>query len=588
MRKIFILILLLVLIPSVYANYSISTSNNIRYSNDTRLSMVGVPASSYVIIKTITVNDNYTGSLRTYQEIELDSYVGTYCLIINVFGVNSTEECSSGSFDIGYTTHDFTFTNMPNGSVITWYAKKSSAGYAFIQNVRLLFDYSPISFSYLSPTNSSSVTNPVSISWEETPFDMGYTYQISTSSDFSLPILTTTYTPSLPISTVVLPSLSYNTYYWRVKNVTGVYNPYQVFTLTPAFVQGYLNLSVYDEVTELPILNYSVLIYNNTNSFTVNSNLISGYINLTNITGNSIYMVKVINSSYAIRYAILNSPNTIKIYIPPLTSTIDTVTFSQLDYTGDYPSSASYVVITKAGDKLISSGFWSAEATNTVYLIRDTDYTISVFSNDGLHSKVWGNYKAIGSTVANIAIMDLGVNSSQYVNYGYTTEWNTTGLTITWITTVGFLTNLFINIEDSTGINVYNINTSVASGSILINLPDTVNGSYVGYIEFNDPSNGHTFIHKYGKNAIPASQWGYGSFIMPDWFKNAISWFIVMLFGGSFVYIHRGIGAILTGIIIILLWYWDFLTISETFIGFIAGITILVIIYHLDSARRER
>ena len=81
--------------------------------------------------------------------------------------------------------------------------------------------------------------------------------------------------------------------------------------------------------------------------------------------------------------------------------------------------------------------------------------------------------------------------------------------------------------------------------------------------------------------------WSYGSFVMPAWVYNTFSIFMLLMVAGIFGAYHRGEGAIITGFIALFFGYIGWLTTFGATMGFLSGLVVFAVLYHLESKRRQ-
>lgn len=451
------------------------------------------------------------------------------------------------------------------------------------------------SLQLLTPANASTVAADATLQWHESPSNPVYSYQISTDHQFINIIESGTGATDANGTTSATVTLSEGTvYYWKAKNATGSYVDWWTFTTSVApEIPGWLDVKVWDERNNTAVTTFDVQLYNSTTVLTKAA--AAGWANFTSaeVAGGE-YLVRVVpNASYASRSILVTSPTNVTVYVPSTTYTIDTIAFYLLDYTNYFPWANSYMVISK-NSTTVHSAYFDADAKVATYLIRGDSYTITVYNPENSKLQQWGNYISTGSGNVEVVLMDLGVNTTKYAPFVYNITWSSSNITLRWTDAGGVLTSLNYSIYKSNSrALVHQLITSVPYGQseyIITNTSDI----YFVYFTANTTQGTKQFsqvIEYRAGDARPDEgatygTWSYNTANIPAWIKSAFALIALMLLAGSFGSLHRGEGGIITGIMSVLFWYWDILDVSGALAGFMGGMLLFAVLYHLESKRR--
>lgn len=369
-----------------------------------------------------------------------------------------------------------------------------------------------------------------------------------------------------------------------------------VYSGAPAVGAGQFNITVLDEQNHTLVTTFTAQLYNSTTM--IEKAATNGW---ANFSGNEVtaskYLIRIIpNSSYATRSVLATAtadPTVVTVYIPSTGSnTIDLVAFYLLDYTGKFPFRTSYLVISK-GSLVMHSSYFDSDAKIPVYLIRGESYTITVYNGDNMQQ--WGNYKSVGSGNVEIVLIDLGVDPDDYAPFIYNITWSSSNITLRWYDNGNVLNNLNYSIfKGNSRTLVHQLITSLRFGTSEYIVTNT---SDIYYVYFT--ANTTEGIKQYSQiidyragGARPDdgraySTWSYGTFEVPVWVKSAFALIALMMLAGSFGALHRGEGGIITSIMAVLFWYWDWLDVSTALAGFLGGLLLFAVLYHLESKRRQ-
>lgn len=446
----------------------------------------------------------------------------------------------------------------------------------------------------LIPSNGTTQTSPTTLTWREWVLNSPYTYQVSTDYQFINIITSGIGTTGATENITATVALDPGVYYWRVKNSTGTYiSKWFNFSISPApATPGQLNISVRDEVTNVSLSTFSAQIYNTTT--TLNKSTTTGWVNYSSsevISGQ--YLIRIIpNSSYASRSVLANSPANVTVWLPATSNTIDTIAFYLLDYTNKYPWETSYLSVTK-NNSVMHSAYFDADAKVAVYLIRGESYGISVANGNNMQN--WGNYISTASGNVEVVIMNLGVNSTLRNPFVYNVTWNSSDIVLQWADSYNVMTSINYSIFKGTGKTlVHQLITSVDHGSsdyIVTNTSDVyyVNVSALTTNGYRNQS--YVIDYRAGSSATDGESsdlytWSYGSVTIPDWVKNAFAVLALMILAGSFGAMHRGEGAIITGIMSLVFWKWSWLSATGAGAGFLGALLLFAVLYHLDTKRK--
>jgi len=453
------------------------------------------------------------------------------------------------------------------------------------------------SIQALTPINgSSSVSVPTTFTWREWPTNPPYTLYISTDYQY-INIISTSIisTGTNENFTTTISGLSDNVkYWWKVKNNSGYYtNSMELTTAYTTPTPGRLNITVFDEQNwNNRIMTFSAQVYNSTS--VLNKTTTTGWVNFSSqeISSGS-YLVRIVpNSSYASRSVLATSPGNVSVWIPSSGNTIDTIAFYLLDYTNKFPWDVSYLVMSK-NNTVMHSSYFDSDAKIAIYLIRGDSYTISIYNGNNIQQ--WGNYISTASGNVEVVIMNIGVNSTKLQPFVYNITWSSNEITAQWNDAGSIMTS--INFTIYKGISksfVHQLITSVKYGSssyIVTNTSDI----YYAYVSANTTSGwmNQTQIIDYRSGNIPTEAesaklhtWNYGSVTIPKWIQNIFALIALMLLAGSFGALHRGEGAIFTAFMSLFFWKVEWLDIGGASVGFLGGLALFAVLYHMEGKRR--
>ena len=422
-----------------------------------------------------------------------------------------------------------------------------------------------------------------------------YTYQVATDNTFLNIVASGTGTMTNENGSSGAISLDAGTlYYWRVTNGLGnVSSIFSLTTATPVIVPGRLNITAFDEQNWTSrIMTFSAQIYNST--YTTNRSTTTGWVNFSSSeVASGEYLVRIIpNASFASRSTLVTSPTNVTVYIPSTSNTIDTVAFYLLDYTNQFPWQQSVFQLNK-NNTVMHSAYFDADAKVAAYLIRGDSYGVTVIHGANLQN--WGNYISTASGNVEVVIMDIGVNSTLRNPFVYNVTWNTSDITLRWSDSFNVMNNMNFTIYKGPGkTQVHQVITTVSRGTsqyIVTNTSDiyyvmvsasTVNG-------FRNQS--YVFDYRAGQAATEDESpelytWSYGSVTIEAWVKNAFAVVVLMILAGSFGAMHRGEGAIITGIMSLIFWKWTWLSATGAGVGFLGALVLFAVLYHLDTKRK--
>jgi len=444
----------------------------------------------------------------------------------------------------------------------------------------------------LTPANGSTATSPVTILWREWIANSPHTWQISSDFQFINIIASGTATNTNELFNTT-QTLDPGTYYWHVKNSTGSYTDYFIFTIDaePA-TPGQLNISARDEITNTSLSTFSAQIYNST--VTLNKSTTTGWVNFSSsevISGE--YLIRVVpNSSYASRSVLATSPANVTVWLPATSNTIDTIAFYLLDYTNKFPWQSSVFELTK-NNSVMHSAYFDADAKVATYLIRGDSYGVTIINGNNIQN--WGNYISTASGNVEVVIMDIGVNTTLRNPFIYNVTWNTSDITLRWSDSYNVMTSLNFTIEKgSAKTTVHQLITAVDHGTSQYLVTNTSDVYYVtvSALTTNGYRNqSYVIDYRAGTSATEMESselytWSYGSVTMPQWVKNAFAILALAMLAGSFGYLHRGEGSILTGIMALIFWKWTWLSATAAGVTFLGSLVLFAFLYHMDSKRK--
>ncbi|PWB49612.1 MAG: hypothetical protein C3F06_13650, partial [Candidatus Methanoperedenaceae archaeon] len=571
---------------------NISASGTVQYSNDSEVSTYTTTTD---LQKRINVNQNYSGSWRIsydhYSYTSSTSHIGVYKNGV-LYGTAHT----SDEYPLGWNTisEDFTNITIIKDDIIDVYTWHSGfANSMRVRNFRILFDIDPIPLTLLTPFNGSTTSNPTTLTWKQWNTTNPHTYQVSTDSSFINLIESGKATSTTPLYSTTLSTLDPGEYYWRVKNNTGAYSDYFQFNISePPTIPGQLNITAFDEITGDRLTTFSAQVINSTSL--INKSTTTGWVNYSSSEVSSgEYLIRIVpNSSYASRSVLANSPGNVTLYLPSTSNTIDTIAFYLLDYTNKYPWDSSYLSVIK-NSSVMHSAYFDADAKVAVYLIRGESYGVSVTKGNNIQN--WGNYISTASGNVEVVIMDIGVNSTLRNPFVYNVTWNSSDIILQWADSYNVMSNINYSIFKGTQKTlVHQLITSVSHGSsdyIVTNTSDVYYVSVSGLTTNGYRNQSYVIDYRAGSSATDGESsdlytWSYGSVTIPAWVKNAFAVLALMILAGSFGAMHRGEGAIITGLMSLVFWKWSWLSATGAGAGFLGALVFFAVLYHLDTKRK--
>lgn len=443
-----------------------------------------------------------------------------------------------------------------------------------------------------APTTILSTSPRISFAWNETNLNPPYNYQLARDIAF----ISSFFSGSLggaPFYTTAQTGLEYNrTYFWHIHNSTSTYATSRIWEfrtpLAPAVIPGYLNVSVLDELTYEPISNFTASVY--ADGFFISKNTTTGIVNFTGseIVSGEFTLVITPNSSYAERAIIVQSPGGYIVYLPPTTRTIDFVSFYLLDYTGRFPYLDSFLTVTK-GVNITHSQYFDSDAKVAVNLIRGEQYTITV--TDPLTNSIqqWGNYFSVGTGSVQVVIMNIGVNGSILQPYVQQINASSSSIDVSWSDRGNVLNWVNVSVyKDNTSAMVYSLNTTIGTGTASYMITD-LNATYFTVVNASTTIGYKTDFNIFDlRKAVGLiTNWAFGNFVMPDWVKNAFAIIIMFMLAGSFGAMHRGEGAVVTGIMGMFMWWYNILNLNGAILALFGALVFYAVLYHLETKRRQ-
>lgn len=446
--------------------------------------------------------------------------------------------------------------------------------------------------NFTNPPGGTAVTPAMVFSWNETLLNTPYNYQLARDIAF----ISTFFSGSVggvPFYTTSSVGLSYNqTYYWHIHNSTSTYATSRLWRFktpsAPVTVPGSLNVSVLDELTFEPISNFTASVY--ADGFFISRNTTTGVVNFTSseIASGEFTLVITPNSSYAERALVVTSPGSYIAYLPPTTRTIDFVSFYLLDYTGRFPYLESILTVTK-GVNTTHSQYFDSDAKVAVNLIRGEQYTITVTDPVTNSIQQWGNYFSVGTGSVQVVIMNIGVNSSILQPYVQQINASSSSIDVSWSDRGNVLNWVNVSVyKDNASTMVYSLNTTIGTGTASYMITD-LNATYFTVVNASTTLGYRTDSNIFDiRKAVGAiTNWVFGSFVMPDWVKNAFAIIIMFMLAGSFGAMHRGEGAVVTGIFGMFLWWYNILNLNGAILALFGALVFYSVLYHLETKRRQ-
>ncbi len=568
--------------------FDINFANNmVTYAGSRQYDIMNITFDQDYRQKNVSWNNNYTNtdtlnfsipSIQTGRIVNFSfnnvSEITAWTWYVN--GINQ----SNNNFYLNY--------NVGPAGNYTIIATAPAANTSKTWNIQVL----NFSLEHLTPANGSTAASPVTMTWREWPTTAPHTYQISSDYQFINIVLSGTANNVNELYTIT-PSLDPGFYYWHVKNTTGNYSNYYTFTVSaPAATPGRFNITAFDEQTGARVSSFSAQIYNQTTI--LNKSTTTGWVNYSESeVGSGQYLIRIIpNNSYASRSVLATSPTNVSVWLPATSNTIDTIAFYLLDYTNNFPWDTSYLSLTK-NNTVMHSAYFDADAKVAAYLIRGESYGITITNGNSIHS--WGNYISTASGNVEVVIMNIGVNSTLRNPFVYNVTWNSNDIILQWSDSFGVMTSLNYSIyKGSSRTLVHQLITSVNHGSsdyIVTNTSDVYYVSVSALTTNGYRNQSYVIDYRSGQSATAGESpelynWSYGSVTIPEWVKNAFAVLALMILAGSFGAMHRGEGAIITGVMSLIFWKWSWLSATGAGVGFLGALVLFAVLYHLDTKRK--
>lgn len=442
------------------------------------------------------------------------------------------------------------------------------------------------------PTTILSTTPAMTFSWNQSVLSSPYNYQLARDIAF----ISTFFSGSIagaPFYTTGQAGLEFNeTYFWHIHNSTTGYATSRIWEFkTPtqaASVPGYLNITVMDELNFTIVRNYTATVYDGE---VISNTTTTGLVNFTGsqIASGEFQLVITNMTGYAERAIIVNSPGSYIVYVPTTSRTIDYVSFYLLDYTGRFPFTSSNLTITK-GINTTHSQFFDSDAKVAANLIRSEIYTITVYNPTTNSMQQWGNYMSTGTGGVQVVIMDLGVNQSTLQPYTQRINASNASIDISWHDRANVLNWVNMTVyKDNTSTPVYNLNTSIGTGTASYLITD-LNATYITQVNASTTQGfkvDTSIFSAISQATGLIKSWVFGSFTMPLWVKNALAIIFMFMLAGSFGAMHRGEGAVITGIMGVFFWWYDMLSLQNAAGALFGAFVLYAVLYHLETKRRQ-
>jgi len=316
----------------------VQSDSNVKYSN---ISTASTTSATPILLKDITITENYTGSWRIIYDLTSSSainhaYSQIYINNVSYGSIQSALCCTTTE-----ANETFTDIHITYGDVLQVYGYREAAvsSTTSVSNFKILFnyDYANATVTPTYPINNSVVTfsfppqfTDINFTWSQVSSSG---YEIMLGKDINFNILVSDTTTSNPY---IVQSLDNATYYWKVRTYndggatlgawsdTFNFNLAQVSTGITGTV---LNGIVYEIINgaSVPIAGATVYASNVTNTyqFYTGSN---GYYQFNNLTNTTTYSVYAIKQGYDNSQTLLIVPTTgavttlnipLRIYISP-------------------------------------------------------------------------------------------------------------------------------------------------------------------------------------------------------------------------------------------------------------------------------
>ncbi|MBZ0176643.1 MAG: DUF2341 domain-containing protein [Candidatus Methanoperedens sp.] len=482
------------------------------------------------------------------------------------------------------------------GSYGVGYIDVQAAGTKIITANSTSWTYTAVTYTLelTSPANGTTAgTTTPTLSAREWPSQPPYTYEVSTDNQFINIIVTGSGTATDETISSGAISLNPSTkYYWRFKNGTGHYSTYfEYTTASPTIIPGQLNITVFDEQNwNSRIMTFSAQIYNST--YTTNRSTTTGWVNFSSSeVASGEYLVRIVpNTSFASRSTLVTSPTNVTMYIPSTANTINTVAFYLLDYTGFFPWQDSVFTISK-NNSVMHSSYFDADAKVAAYLIQGDSYKLTV--THGSRIQEWGNYIPISSGNVEVTLIDIGVNTTEYVPFNYNITNGANNITLRWSDS-GTLNSFNFSIyKGSAKTLVHQLTTSVSHGMSEYIVTNT---SDIYYVYFTANTTTGTYPYSYTVDYRAGTRrsddgigyiWNYGSFTAPEWIYTAFSMLILILMGAGFGAIHSPFGSVVTGIFAVIFAERGWMTQTTAGIGFFGGLVVFLVLYYMQDKEKK-
>jgi len=532
-----------------YETEATSYTNN--YTNNVSL--------NFTVLKNTVVNFSYRGSVNSWF----------------VNGVNQSNNFS-------YFNYSFTTATSTNITANTTYGNISWTVLSVIYPLELQ-----------TPANGSSTYSPVTFTWREWITSLPHTFYLYGDSEYLNLISSSMIVSGVneTFTTSVSGLTSGVTYWWRVKNSTGVYSSTFNFTVIPQVeTPGQFNISVFEEqnwTTRIP--SFMVQLYNAT--AVINKNTSTGWANFSSDEVSSgEYLIRIVpNSSYSTRSVLSTSPANVSMWIPRTTSTIDVIAFYLLDYTNKYSWDTTTLAITKNGSTM-HKAYFDADAKVSVNIIRDDSYGVTITNGMNIHN--WGNYISTSSGNVEVVVLDIGVNTTLRNPLVFNVTKDGNEITLRWQDSGSYMLSInYTVMKSKSKVTVHNIITSLKVGASTYIVTNTSDIYYVTVSALTSTGyRNQSYVFDYRSQSDAEGEilhtWTYGSASIPSWVKNIVAIILLAMMAGTAGAMHRGEGGIITAICALVFWKWGWIYGSTALGGFLGGLLLFAVLYHLDSKRK--
>lgn len=462
-----------------------------------------------------------------------------------------------------------------------------------IYNYALNSSYRSAVYSQYHPTpaypvgnhsiTGTGATQPITFLWYD---DVASSDEINIATDSGFTNIIHSGIHATDTATVTLDSNT--TYYWRVRQIAGgggYGNTSETQKFTLGKFNGYLNIAVLDEMTFKLVPIFNATVYGT--GFVKSKSSTTGVVNFTasDVEPGQFTLVITVNSTYAERAIIVNSPGNYTVFVPSTTAyTVDFVSFYLLDYTGRFPYANTNLTITK-GVNITHSQYFDSDAKVATNLIRGERYTLTVYNPSTSDMQTWGDYSSSGTGSVQVVISAFGINESVLKPYAQSISRDGNDINFAWNDRNNVLNWLNITVyQDNYSYLVYSLNTSINAGTATFTITNT---SALYFAQMNASTTRSDTIDsliidlRTGTELI--RNLSYGSFSIPAWFKNALAIVLMFMLAGSFGAMHRGEGAIITGFIGVYLWYIGWLIMSTAIAVLFGSMVMFAILYHMNT-----